>query len=486
MCCITSGKLGIGSNYVKISLFLDVVSITCKSVAMFNNINIPMWFAVPVFILAGIGLLDRLLVPSVRWYLRRRVNRVIEQLNTRLQLGIQPFKLTRRKIMIDRLTHDPQVMGAVVEFSRDENIPPEIAHDHAERYAREIVPSFSAMAYFGIGIRLSRFVSNALYRVRVGFADDDALKKISGNATVIFVMNHRSNMDYVLVTFLAAQRSALSYAVGEWARVWPLQQLIRSMGAYFIRRKSRNTLYRKVLARYVQLATEGGVTQAIFPEGGLSTDGKLGVAKLGLLSYIVGDFNPDSARDVVFIPVGLNYDRVMEDRILTRSDDARRFRFNPMVFIGFVLKQIWLRVSGKFYRFGYACVSFGQPISLQSFRETHPENTTEALGAELMLRIGAVIPVLPVSLVSHVLLEQDGSQSRLEIKAECHRLWQQLAQQNIYGHIPRGDEDYAVDVGLRMLSSRHVITEQDGSFEIVEDQRNMLSYYANAIAHFFP
>ena len=58
--------------------------------------------------------------------------------------------------------------------------------------------------------------------------------------------------------------------MGEWARVWPLSRLIKAMGAYFIRRKSRGALYRRVLARYVGMATDGGVTQAMFPEGGLS------------------------------------------------------------------------------------------------------------------------------------------------------------------------------------------------------------------------
>ena len=57
---------------------------------------------------------------------------------------------------------------------------------------------------------------------------------------MVFVVNHRSNMDYVLVAYLAAERTALSYAVGEWAQVWPLQTLIRSMGAYFIRRNSKD------------------------------------------------------------------------------------------------------------------------------------------------------------------------------------------------------------------------------------------------------
>ncbi|MEO1918272.1 MAG: 1-acyl-sn-glycerol-3-phosphate acyltransferase, partial [Paracoccaceae bacterium] len=251
-------------------------------------VEIPMWMLVAGGLLAAIGILDRLLMPSVRWYLRRRLNRVIDRLNDRLQLSIQPFKLTRRKIMIDRLTHDPKVMDAIMAHAKSENMPQEVVAKIAERYAREIVPAFSAPTYFGFAVRASRFISKSLYRVRLGYIDDEALKNVDPESTVIFVINHRSNMDYILVTSLVAERAALSYAVGEWARVWPLQQLIRAMGGYFIRRKSRNQLYRKVLARYVQLATEGGVTQAIFPEGSLSRDGALGEPKLGLLSYILG------------------------------------------------------------------------------------------------------------------------------------------------------------------------------------------------------
>ena len=134
-------------------------------------------------------------------------------------------------------------------------------------------------------------------------------------------MNHRSNMDYVLVSFLAAERVALSYAVGEWARIWPLQGLIRAMGAYFVRRNSGDPLYRMVLQRYVQMATEGGVPQAMYPEGGLTTDGRLRAPKLGLLDYMLKGFDPKGERDLVFVPVGINYDRVLEDRSLLRKLD---------------------------------------------------------------------------------------------------------------------------------------------------------------------
>ena len=79
-------------------------------------------------------------------------------------------------------------------------------------------------------------------------------------------------------------------------------------------------MYRKVLARYVQMATQNGVTQAVFPEGGLSLTGALAKPRLGILSYIIEDFDP-KGRDVVFVPVALNYDRVLEDRVLLAADE---------------------------------------------------------------------------------------------------------------------------------------------------------------------
>ncbi len=303
-------------------------------------------------------------------------------------------------------------------------------------------------------------------------------------------MNHRSNMDYLLVTYLASERSALSYAVGEWARVWPLQQVIKSMGGYFIRRKSRNQMYRRVLARYVQMATEGGVSQAMFPEGRLSLDGKPQPAKLGLLSYILDGFSLESPRDVVFIPVGLNYDRVLEDRVLTSVDPKgkRSFKFRGDVFLSFIMKQTWLRITRRFYRFGYACVSFGRPISLKDFiREKDGAEISqiiEGLGLRLMEKVTEVIPVVPVPLVCTVMRGARKPLSRLEIKARCHSLLAEFTAQGVYVHMPREDEDYAVENGLRTLILRHLVIEDEaGKFVIAPGEKPLISYYANSIAH---
>ncbi|MCF6272384.1 MAG: 1-acyl-sn-glycerol-3-phosphate acyltransferase [Rhodobacteraceae bacterium] len=450
-------------------------------------IEIPVWLAVLAGIFALVALLDKLLIPSVRWYFRKRFEGAVARLNTRLQLQIQPFKLTRRKDLIDRLAHDPEIMQAVATESAKSGEPAEVVAQRARRYAREIVPHFSAFAYFGFAARVARWVSKALYRVRIGLLDEAAMAKINSDSTVVFVMNHRSNMDYVLVTYLAAERSALSYAVGEWARVWPLQGFIRSMGAYFIRRKSHNPLYRSVLSRYVQMATEGGVAQAIFPEGGLSRDGRLGEAKLGLLSYIVKGFDADGLRDVAFVPVGLNYDRVLEDRMLlaAQGEKKAKFKSGPGAALRFIRHHLWLRITGKYHRFGYACVSFSKPLSLRGYlagAEGTKEEQIAALGKLLMEEIGKVVPVLPVSLIATVML-QAGSLSRIEAKKAAHQLLKKYTARGVYSHIPREDEDYAVDVGLRMLEMRHILHEKDGAYTINEENRHLLEYYANAIAH---
>ncbi|NDW53558.1 1-acyl-sn-glycerol-3-phosphate acyltransferase [Aliiroseovarius sp. PrR006] len=459
---------------------------------MTRVVELPLWLLVLILAFATVTFASHFLFPSVRWFFRKRLERAVAKLNERLERPIEPFKLARRYDMVQRLSYDPEVAKAIVEHARKAGIPEQVAFEKAQRYAREIVPRFSATAYFGFGIRLAKLLSRAFYRVRLGVFDEARLGEIDPDATVVFVMNHRSNMDYVLVTWLAAERSHLSYAVGEWARVWPLRTLIRSMGAYFIRRKSRNNLYRKVLSRYVRMATDGGVTQAMFPEGGLSLNGEVGAPKLGLLSYIVQDFVPGESRNVVFIPVAMNYDRVLEDRVLVSADikGTRRFGLRFKYVARHVGRHVWQRVTGRFYRFGYASVSFGDPVSLVDFLDGNPpEDMLEPLGNTLMARIRDVVPVLPVPVVSAILLEGDG-QTRAEIVARFDALVSAMEADGAHVHIPRGDMAYAAEVGLRELLLRKIIVEDgegdDAQFHVHRPDRLILAYYANSIAHLSP
>jgi glycerol-3-phosphate O-acyltransferase len=465
-----------------------------------SSVTVPLWLAIAVGVLAVVALIDRLFGPALGWWLRRRANRAIDELNERLHLKIPPFKLARRRQLIEQLLFDPEVLKAVDDEAKVRGEPRSVAYARARRYAKEIVPAFSAYAYFRIGTLLAKRLSTALYRVRIGALEEAALAQVPEDASVVFVINHRSNMDYVLVTYLVSERSALSYAVGEWARVWALQSLIRAMGGYFVRRDSSNPLYRKVLARYVAMATASGVAQALFPEGGLTRDGALRPPKLGILSYMVSGFDPQGPRDVVFVPVGINYDRVLEDRIQTAvagtpQGERPRFAFNPLVLARFLLRSLWLRLRGRWYRYGYACVGFGRPLSLRQHLAEHDidlrtlsgeqrHREIERLGERLMAAVGRVVPVLPVSLVATaVLASGEPGLSSLELKGAVHDLMQRLRAAGAHVHIPRQDQEYAVDVGLRMLLLRRLVVLEGGVYRANPEERALLAYYANAIAH---
>ena len=453
----------------------------CKGPRMMQTVELPIWLFILILLFAVVTFASHFLFPSVRWFFRRRMERVVKRVNERLERPIEPFKLARRYDMIQRLIYDPEVSQAIADHAKRNSVPENVAFEQARKYAREIVPSFSATAYFGIAIRIARGMSNALYRVRLGYHDDAGLSALDKDATVVFVMNHRSNMDYVLVTYLAAERSALAYAVGEWARVWPLSRLIKAMGAYFIRRKSRGDLYRRVLARYVRLATQAGVTQAMFPEGGLSLDGKLAPPKLGLLKYITDGYT-DGDRDVLFVPVALNYDRVLEDRILMAADVAgtRRFRARISVVTGFFVKQLWLRISGRFHRFGYAAVSFGPAVSLSAHVQTHGAPDAEQLATELMQRIADIVPVVPVPLLASVMCDRESVKCD-ELPALLDSELSKLKSAHI--HMPRGEISYAAEIALKHLSERRILRTEGDMIVVDEKQRFALRYYANSIAH---
>lgn len=467
---------------------------------MTDPVALPWWLFVLLCIFAAVATVDRIAAPSVRWFFRRRFNQAIDELNQRLDMRIQPFRLTRRQTHIDRLIYDSTLIEAIDQIALETGTPRAVLMKQAERYAREIVPAYSVTTYFGFGIRAARWISQFVYRVRLGYSDDAALKSIDSGASVVFVMNHRSNMDYVLVTYMASSRASLSYAAGEWARIFLLQSLIRSMGAYFIRRDSGDQLYRKVLGRYVGMATREGVTQAVFPEGGLSRDGRLRDPKLGLISYMVADFDPQHMRDIVFVPVGINYDRVIEDRILTskieKAESGRNFSVRPTAIFGFVANLIKLRLQGRLYRYGYACVSFGHPISLTQWSKENgialdnaPREAlfeaTEKLGQDLIGSIGKIVPVLPVAMVAKTMLDNgDEWIGELEVKSRVFELTEHLESIGAHVHVPRADRDYAVSTGLRMLSLRHLIeTNDEGLVRANPGEHVLLAYYANSLAH---
>jgi hypothetical protein len=110
-------------------------------------------------------------------------------------------------------------------------------------------PFFNVVAYYQIGYRVSGWLLNLFYKVSVDFAEPKARERLPRDAVIVYVMNHRSNADYVLVSYALAGQVAISYAVGEWAA--------RSRWSTSSRRSARTSFAAAIANRSITRCSSG-------------------------------------------------------------------------------------------------------------------------------------------------------------------------------------------------------------------------------------
>lgn len=435
---------------------------------------------------------------AIQAWFRRAVLRAVH----RFQVRLDRYKLVRQRVIRDALLGDDQVRAAIDAHCREHGLSQPLARARVETYIHEIVPFFNVLSYYRIGYNLARLLINLLYRVSITYADRERLDAIPRRDVVVYLMNHRSNADYVVVAYVLAEGVSISYAVGEWARVWPLEYIFKSFGSYFIRRRYREPLYHTVLERYLQLITRNGVTQGIFLEGGLSRDGVLRPAKIGLLDYLTRTLcEPEYDRDIWLVPVGINYDRVLEDRSLIRELEegvARKSRGQRLARVSRYTGWNLLRLlTGRLRRYGRVAVTFGSPLSVRSWTAERPgvlelprEQRLPRMQelADLMLeRIANVVPVTPVPLMAAALLsfgETAVSRTALLERLEDYRT--HLLQHD--AKLVHADRDAAriLERAWRTFRMRRLVVAERDTYVILPSQRPLLEYYANSIRHLLP
>ncbi len=436
---------------------------------------------------------------------RRWTQRVALRALHRSGSRIDRFKLTKKAFIRETLLADEAIAAAVKEHAAENSVDEATTWKRVEGYIDEIVPFFNILTYYRIGLVVSRTLLNFFYKVSAEYAGSGSGETLPRDAIVIYLMNHRSNADYVLVGYVLSGRVAISYAVGEWARTFPLEYIFKSFGAYFIRRKYREKLYHTVLERYVQLITRNGVTQGIFLEGGLSRDGKLGNAKIGLLDYVLGVARDPAMRQRLYVvPVAINYDRVLEDRSLLRELDARegRKRAPRLVQLAEVLRYVWWNlarlVARKWKRYGRAAVVIGEPFPLAPWIDREDRETgglftierherlarVQTLSDSVLERIAAIVPVTPVTLACAAVQSFDSDFIlHDQLLARMSDMRDVLTELNARVIHREGSVEEIFDRAWRMLHMRRILVRVGAGYAVLPGNRPLVSYYANSISH---
>lgn len=487
------------------------------------------------------------MMPAVRWLLlllaipayeglrygairllRRRWQRSIGEFLRRHQVELDHFRFIDRVWVRQALLQDPELDRLAAQRAGELHETVGEVRARIEEWLDEIVPFFNLFSYYKLGAAMARAAVRLAYEPVI---DEGALRRardaVPRGAVTVYVANHRSNADYVVLSVGALRHVALSYAVGEWARVWPLDTMFRSFGSYFVRRGEKDWLYHRVLARYLQLVASRGLTTAFFPEGGLSRDGALREPKIGLLDYLVGILRDEPARAIVFIPVGLNFDQVFEDRNLTReaaatpppsvADKARSF-LRILLRAPRMLAAVLVRGRrGLHLKAGYAAIGFGAPLALTTLLpdaarvaalpDAERRPAIAKVADALMAEVAKVVPATPVPLVAAAL--EGGARTVPELRVAVRELLARLraegrpiahgrafraldaaalpdeapvddAKDELDRAIVDADEaESAVHLALRLLARRRIVTVADSRVEVHEP--TLIRYYAASL-----
>jgi glycerol-3-phosphate O-acyltransferase len=394
-------------------------------------------------------------------------------------------RLWRRRTA--QLATDPALEELAREHAAEEGLDFEWVLRRARRYAVEISPSPGAPLYRLLGLPLAALVCRSLYDVR----RSGAVPELTADVTTIFVMNHRSNMDYVILSHLTADRQVVSYAAGEWARYGILGDFVRANGSFFVRRGSGERLYRRVLQLFVRSAVEGGMTMAVFPEGGLTRDGRPREPRIGLLDYMLRHFDVEGGRDRVFVPVSVNYDWTLEDLSLVHGEDPRELP--PVRLFATTALSVATNVALALSvprRLGRASVHFGRPISVRDYarsrntafdapdRERRGE-VLRAFAGHLMNTIAAAIPLVPSSAVACVLVSApEEGLSEGEIRSRADALVEAYGERGA----PVAPGFCARD-GLDLLILRGLVEGSGHRYRAVPGAEKLLRYYAASVSY---
>ena len=237
----------------------------------------------------------------------------------------------------------------------------------------------------------------------------EALKALNRDSALIFLPNHRSYLDPLVLRSALEQHGFPPNNVlgGANLAIWPMNHVGRRNGIVFIRREFRDDhLYRAVLKRYLAYLIEHRQNLEWYIEGGRTRTGKLRPPRYGILSYVIDAFAEYPQHDVHIVPTSIIYDQQHEVGAISAEEMGGAKKAESLGWLFDFAKS-------QSRRLGRAHLRFGEPLSLRDALSLtlddegvpRPRLAVPKVAFEVSDRINNVTPVTPSALVTFALLD---------------------------------------------------------------------------------
>ncbi|WP_449287814.1 glycerol-3-phosphate 1-O-acyltransferase PlsB [Marinobacter salarius] len=429
----------------------------------------------------------------------RKLARILRTHFRRVRQAVLGPDLSHRRTLVGGLVRTQAVKEAIREAARKDDIPPEKVRAKAYKYADEIAASMSIVTIRFLEVVLS-WLWNRIYN-GIAINNIRVAKEEAQDNAVVYVPCHRSHIDYLLLSYVLYKNGLMPphIAAGINLNMPIVGPILRRGGAFFMRRSFRdNPLYATVFNEYMHVMFSRGYSVEYFVEGGRSRTGRMLQPRPGMLSMTVRSFLRDHRKPIVFVPVYIGYEKVMEGRSYLGELRGKKKQKESV----FAIAKTVRKLSNSF---GQVAVNFGEAIPLaEVLDEVEPSWREEAYDSEYRPKwlnqavselsnrvassINASVAVNPIGMTATVLLGTD----RLAMdEGQLIRLMDQYA--DLLKAFPYADTitlpegsgkdwvNYCENMGLitRQPQKLGDIIALEGSNAI------LMTYYRNNIQHLF-
>lgn len=430
----------------------------------------------------------------------RKVSRVLRTHFRRVREIVIGPDLSTRRMLADQVLSAPLVKDAIADQARRDNSKPEEAWKKANTYFWEIAADYSNTVVRSLSFMLTS-VWNRIYRgVLVHHLDQ--FKQEAPGHEVVYVPSHRSHMDYLLLSYLLYSHGIVAPHIfaGINLNLPVVGTVLRKGGAFFARRSFKgNALYSAVFREYMAQLVAGGYSIEYFIEGGRSRTGRLLQPKGGSLAMTVRAFLRQPTRPMLFQPVYIGYEKLMEGRSYLDELSGKPKE----------KESIWQLLTGipKVLRsnYGQVVVNFGERIQLRDILAEHAPDwdgkpvgddekpvwfarTVDALAHKIQTNVNRAADVNPINLLALALLSTPkhamGEADLLAQIALSKTLLVEVPYSHwvtVTPHTPEQIIAHGEEIGL-ISRTQHPLGDVLG---VEGDQAVLLSYFRNNVLHLF-
>lgn len=396
-----------------------------------------------------------------------------------------------RELLFEKMQRLGSFKEEVQLIAKDQNTSMAEVHRQVRRYYSEIAASLN-YTYIDLYDRLIRWLINNIYDgLDVDIAGLAEVKRVAGKHPIVLVPSHKSHLDYLLLSYIFYNHdlSLPHVCAGVNLNFWPVSRFLRRGGAFFIRRSlGDNRVYKLVLQSYLKLLLSDGYSTEFFIEGTRSRTGKLLKPKMGILSMLVGAYQNGAAEDVYFVPISINYERIVEE--MSYVQEGQGASKEKESFIGLVRARKSLRK-----KYGKVFVQFAEPISLQNYLQEEPAKEPRKIVEDLAYRI--TYNINKVSVVTSTAMVAAALLSYPKKGIPEHDLLQHLTLLQKYLEFKGARLSSVIQKqGFKAYTEALVKLRTSGTISLYQDfkeqfftidplKRRLLDYHKNNVVHFF-